>query len=543
MLSLPDESEVRLPSVPEGGDGRLSIPDDASAFVPKASVRSTTELPDADHELVSGRDAVTEVWQNTDGTQTITIHDEPVHYQKAGTSAWADIDNSLKPVSARAGWVENTANDWSVRFGPIQPGGVGGVEVVTDAGTARFAPELQAGAGEITPVVGAGDQANSVSYPNVWPGVDVVYTVTGARIKEDIVVREDGRSTFPFVIEGLGLIEDSSASTTAAVEVTGPQGAEFAIAPVEVLDKNEQLVGAEAEAELDVEPAPASDGVQNTPVVGEPQRMTITVDNEWLAAETAGDGQVVVDPTGVVLDAFNHTAYKSDGYSCTGCGVKVGNSQGGAAGAPTYWRTTGTFNYWGSISGKQLLYAGVWMNKDTAGQSSADQPISLYWATGSSYAGAVASGDPARKLGSQTMGAFAAFDVTSTMQGWQFFGQQAEKFGFSGQETTCTQATTACYTYRSATAALVLNVNSPPPSPSLVAPVDSSLAIVSATPTLKWNPVTDSDVNDVVKYTAMIATGADGESGMVATGPEGTATTWQVPAGVLRDVPLESIRQ
>ena len=281
-LSLP-EVRAALPQAPLAGDGTLSIPEDASAQLPAVSRRAKETLPEPDHEVVGKRDAVTEVWENTDGTETITIHDEPIHYQPAGSTAWTDIDNSLVPVAGRPGWVQNAANDWTARFGPLLPGGVGGVEVVTDAGPVRFAAELPRGHAPVEPVVGSGADRDTVTYPNVWPDVDVVYTVSGMRVKEDIVVRAGARSEFPFVTEGLGLVD----ARTPTVEVTGPQAAELAIGAVEVTDSAKLLAGDEAAAKLSAGTPAAAEGLANTAVPGAPQRLTVSVNREWLTRPPA----------------------------------------------------------------------------------------------------------------------------------------------------------------------------------------------------------------------------------------------------------------
>lgn len=143
------------------------------------------ELPDRGPEVVARRDAVTEVFANADGIETVVFHNEPVHFKPDGSELWAKIDNTLVVDPARPGWVTNAANGWDVSFGPILPGGGGGVELVTDAGMVAFVPEVTPGilSTVVVPEVGTGDGADTVTYRNVWPGVDVVYSVTATRVK------------------------------------------------------------------------------------------------------------------------------------------------------------------------------------------------------------------------------------------------------------------------------------------------------------------------------------------------------------------------
>ncbi len=77
----------------------------------------------------------------------------------------------------------NRANSWSVRFGRL--GGLG-VEVVTERGRLAWAP---VGGRDVAPVVDGGGEGNAVVYREVWPGVDLRYTVGAGGVKEDVVLR------------------------------------------------------------------------------------------------------------------------------------------------------------------------------------------------------------------------------------------------------------------------------------------------------------------------------------------------------------------
>lgn len=507
------------PAAAPRSDGTLSVPADWSAALPASARRERSTLPVAERELTDQRDAVTEVWQNRDGSRTVRIHGAPVHYRAGSAAGWEKIDNRLVVDPARPGWVRNAANSWTARFGPVGPGGSGGVEVTTAAGVVRFAPETGASARAVAPVAGG----DTVTYPQVWPGVDVVYTVLGSGVKEDIVVRSPGRAAFPFLVEGLGLTD-----TPGAPAVTGAQADRIRLLAPEVVDRDGRVADGRAAPKAAVEPAAAS--VADAPEVpGRPQRLMVTVDAGWLAGELPSTHAepVVIDPIVVIGDSL-HSSYKNDGAVSTLDGIRVGNSQGAANGGDSFWRSAAVFPYWPAIENEQVLYAGVWMDRSQG--TSAAQPVSAWWACSPDYAGAVCGGDAERRYATVAgVTDNVALDVTQLVNAWQFFGVRDGLFGFAGANTA------GAYTYkRFNPPSLVLNVNARPPAPGLVGPSDRALAITSTTPTLRWNPVTDPD-GDPVRYTAKIATGADGESGLVATSPQGTATSWQVPAGVLRD--------
>jgi RHS repeat-associated protein len=528
--------------------------------MPRVAKRSVGSLPQLGKEVVRRRDAVTEVFANADGTETVKLHAEPVHYQPKGAALWEKIDNTVVADPTRAGWVRNAANDWTVRFGPIAPGGVGGVELVTKAGVARWAPELPVGVTEpVLPTVGKGDKANTVSYRNVWPSVDVVYTVTGSRVKEDIVVRGGARAEFPFVVEGLGLAARDGVAATAPKaaampEVTGTQAGVVRFGRLDVTDadgKATRSSGAHARVEPYVQAAgavrtgPANPGAAKSGAAKPgAQRLVVSVNEAWLATQAGKTGPVVVDPTVVVGPARMCQFPVDESYSsCDGIGTGTFNPNGGH-----WWvRSVAQWNYRPYVQSNDVLYAGVWLNENAL--SSPDPELVNIWeATGWSAAGAVANGDPVYWIGDAVVqpdgcGVFGdvCFDVTDTMHSWQlrgvFNGWWDGKFGFSPDEADY-PGFLQRYSFKNfdlgTGVALVMNLNARTPTPELVAPKDGALAIDTLTPTLKWSPVTDPD-GDPVRYTAKIATGTDGESGLVATSPELTGTEWTVPAGVLKD--------
>jgi RHS repeat-associated protein len=517
------EAEPAIPEEAPQEDGTLSVPVDWAAPVPDSARRRFTDVPDPDRgrEVVGRRDAITDVFANADGTETVQIHAEPVHFQPNGRTNWERIDNTLVTDAGRAGWVRNKANRWTVRFGPIGPGGTGGVELTTQRGTARFAPQTAVDANPIDAVVGSGDDADTVTYRDVWPGVDVRYTVSGSGVKEDIVVSSTDRAGFPFVVEGLGLTNTGAHDAGAALTASGTQADQVAVLAPEVADSNGRIANEDAAPSLAV----AADA--STSTTGG-QVLTVTVDPRWLAGLSDDELPVVVDPT-VVLTSSYHSSYKSDGTVFSQDGLRVGNPLD----AGELWRSAAAFGYWSSLPGKEVLNATITSTVQTT-SAVGSFPASVWWACDASFEGATnaCDGDPNRLAWQGQVGgpgAQVAMDVTEMVAIWHYFGVQTGIFGFAGDERA------GIYTYkRLSSPVLTLNLNTPPPAPALVAPADKTLTITTTTPTLKWNPVTDPD-GSPVSYTAKIATGADGETGLVATSPQLTGTSWQVPAGVLRD--------
>jgi hypothetical protein len=194
---IPEEAEPTPPQIdsPPPAAPVLDAPTGNFSNLPGTQLQSAAPQAKAERvgEIESARDGVTEAWELTDGTVETVVHSAPIHFQDDAGN-WARIDNSVVPDGQ--GGFTNAANGWDVRFTPMTPGGGGGVEVTTDTGAMRMAPEDAATT--ITPVPGTGEDANTVTYREVWPGIDVVYRVTSASVKEELVVRKKPtKHTFP----------------------------------------------------------------------------------------------------------------------------------------------------------------------------------------------------------------------------------------------------------------------------------------------------------------------------------------------------------
>ena len=265
-------------------------------------------------ELVGERTERTRTYANDDGSRTVVSSLVPMHFERDGE--WVDIDNSVVADPARPGSFVNAANSWTVRFSPL---GEGGVEVSTADGAVSFAPEDGA---DVAPVVAAGDDATVVTYPEVWPGVDLVYEVGPNRVKEDIVVRAPTeRAEFGFVVSGANL-QPAGETRKGAFTATGPLAGELSIAAPEVLDRSGRLIDGAARPSAEATRlGPGSD------------RLAVSVDPTWLRSLQPADFPVRIDPT-VKLGAGACMNYKSDGTTAS-CYVRIGNPDDGIG----VWRT------------------------------------------------------------------------------------------------------------------------------------------------------------------------------------------------------------
>ncbi len=462
------------------------------------------------------------------------MFDTPKFFRRDG--AWFPIDSTLVPGEA-AGTFRNTANDWSVVFAPLDEGGV----TVTAAGgeSLSFTPE---GGRAARPEVGKDDEANTVLYRAVWPGVDLRYTVFADRVKEDIVLHGPDRRSFAFTVAGDDLIADAEVPGAMAVaDRDGTRDGGLRLNPVEVFDKRGAPLGPEiAGGGMTVRSVDVGDVVAGKPA---DQRLDVSVSQSWLSSLKPADFPVVVDPTVVVGGGSDEWfSYKSDGYVCGSsgawCASRVGNSRSGPGGADTFWRSVLHFNYeqfQQAGTGQRVTNAKLHLYQ-SAGTANPTTAIAR-WATnfGFSQGEWWTSNAPPYAPWVEDWDHFYDYswlDVTELFDEWFRSGGQGGRILLKGDETS------GLYTYKEYGVLLDLTVEKPPPTPAYVGPADGLNVIAGALPTLRasvpsW---TDGD-GQAVQLRFLLATGADGQSGTVADSwwlPQGTAQ-WQIPDGVLRE--------
>lgn len=246
------------------------------------------------------------------------------------------IDNRIIESRTEEGVLENASNSWLVQFRAMSEGGV---RLRTFEGDWL---EFEAVAeSDAAPMID--ESGTSVTYPEVWPGVDLQYVVTDSRVEEVIVAKQDpGRSEFDFEVRGSALRADGSGGFD-VVRVPGsgsPMGVPgestgMALAPVVVTNGSMEVIPAERAApaasvlgEVPVpapaEPEPGSPGAE---VMGAPEGgggvatdLRISVSPELFATAAPGEYPIRIDPTADMPDA--HLGV--DKYSSIQQGVNLG---------------------------------------------------------------------------------------------------------------------------------------------------------------------------------------------------------------------------
>ncbi len=171
------------------------------------------------NEVVSMRSEKSKTFENTDGTFTTEISENPIHFKEKNKKEWTSIDNSLVPATSGKGFV-NKANSLETSFSEQATEDTQLVEIkngdvsvaMTAVGTESAAPSttqdnLRESVAEIT--------GNEIVYPELYPNVDVKYTVGTDRIKEDIILKEKPEAgtpiSFSFSLDLTGLTYEAQA--------------------------------------------------------------------------------------------------------------------------------------------------------------------------------------------------------------------------------------------------------------------------------------------------------------------------------------------
>lgn len=521
------------PAIPEkapAAEGALAVPDDWSAPVPK-SVREAFVAPTRDTEIVGQRGPTTAAWRNTDGTRTIVLHSRPAHFQPPGAPVWEQVDVRVVADPERPGGVRTTAGAWTARFGPIQPGGLGGLELTTAAGPIHVVPDLAPAQAAIAPVVGAASR--EVVYADVWPGVDLRYRVDPAGLAQAIVIRMPGCESFRFLVEGLGLAATPEAERDARLEVTGAQAATLRLEPGEVTrtgaDTPSERLARLALHVRDAEPTLVGD---DPAIPGPPQDVELSVAGSWLdRALGADEGPVVVDSTSLIgppgITAFRNVDREPRAKAQVHAGrVRAGHQPGDPA---ALWRSAIRFDYVPAIQGRQVLQARLRLSARADGNDRTAH-LRLRSALPGGHDQVAGDGKDWAEVEVKPGTTDVTADVTDLVTDWQRAGWALGSIGVLAADED-----PALDSYvRFDDAQLELVVNTPAPAPALAAPGQDAMAVTSTTPTLAWAPVSDPD-GEPVEYVARLATGRDGDSGLVASSPASTGTSWQVPPGLLRD--------
>lgn len=154
--------------------------------------------PSASVELMQYRTPRSQTFLNPNGSFTTKLYPIPVFYRDA-SGHWQPINNSL---------TSNHASKFTNQAGPLrttfpQSLASGAAIAVSPGGSQNGIDMSLIGETETVPATVKG---NSISYPNVQPGVDLAYAMQADHVKESIILQSaTAPTTFSFLLHAPGI--------------------------------------------------------------------------------------------------------------------------------------------------------------------------------------------------------------------------------------------------------------------------------------------------------------------------------------------------
>ena len=315
------------PTPKVGGENLAPVPSPpgSKVEVDKRPVDHTSSvLPESDRQPVKDeRTEFSSIVTNGDGSGTVTVSPGRLNY-KSEDGSWQPIDTRI--TKGANGQLTNAADSWHVSFGSTAKGGVKVTDV--DGGSVAFAPDTQA---DVAPRIE--DDESSVTYSEVQPGVDLRYTVTPGGLKEDIILKSASASpSIPFRVEGGSVTIDPK---THVASITTSSGSSMGLLAPTVTDRNGASVDDGARPATDFVPAPPAtpdagkQGGDESAVGG---RLSVSVDQAWLKAQSAESFPITIDPTTLPNVSPTQGEYRENtnnaAKECVGigaCWARMGN--------------------------------------------------------------------------------------------------------------------------------------------------------------------------------------------------------------------------
>jgi hypothetical protein len=485
--------------------------------VPGAPPVSRAAAPDADFTPLEKRDGghfdprrskvvsrsmFVDEYANPDGTRTLRQSGTPLNVRDAA-GQWQPVDTVLRgsSVDKRTRAPRHPLNP-SVAERADDPAVL---SVEADGKKATLAFE---GAAPVKAAV-SGEKA---VFPDIAPDTDLDYEITRGAVKETILLkRPPAASSWRFRLSATGLTPVlDRADGTGSVLLKDSSGA--VVVSVPPVDTWDSAGGGDK--------APGvTGGRYGLERAGDQWVLTVSVDGAWLR-DAKRVYPVHVDPTFSFGVVESHS-YRSDGYVCDSCGLRIGNSQNSG---DSYNRAVFKADY-SPLFGKNVVNARLDVTRNTSVVGSVKTwPAALYHAAAFDFNG-VGSHMADALVGD--VGSFSAPEFTAFVKYLVDNRNATAFFMLIGSENPGT------WTYKNLDATLTVDTGSAPPAAAMSAPADGSV-LTSLTPTLTVGAVSDPD-GDPVKYCFKVATGPDAKSGVVVDSGCLSTPSWPVPAGVLQD--------
>ncbi|HSX05923.1 MAG TPA: DUF2599 domain-containing protein [Candidatus Saccharimonadales bacterium] len=474
--------------------------------------------------LSTGRTANSREYRNADGTTSVVYTAQATSYQDAN-GKWQNVDSSL--VKGSDGVWRTRANAWQASFGNAK---TYGVALAKDGQTFRMLP---VDANAVNPTVSGRGSAQTVTYANLWNGVDLRYNVSGSQVKESIVLHnKNAVPQYGFAVSGAHLTPVSGQDGAYALD--GAFSGFVLAAPT-------------------VRTAAGSIVAKDSPVTQSASGnvLSVVVDQDWLSAQPKKAFPLVIDPTVfTVPEGSNYNNFESDfGLSC-GPGQGCGNSVGHDAIADDYWR----FVYQAAVPaspGQYLVSAKLHLQMPTPDGNdygtTGNETITVDHASCTNGFNCV---DPAGTYGeaSSVIATSGDIEMASMYRAAVAASDTSPWMIVRGEETSAdtykffdNTQTSVTFTYETLPAQSTICTA----SPCIPAPVDGG-STASLQPTLGSTTPSDPDGPGPLQYRYIVGMGKNlpqndpfhiqqGVTGVIADSGLLNQAQWTLPANVLHD--------
>lgn len=502
------------------------------------------------HELTGKRTATSSVSVNVDGSLTEKHFMAPKHFQKEGR--WEAINTTLvedknagdsgnifgQALGEVQSWLSSTTNftvednDWQARFSPSDSD-KGMVRIRKGSEQVGFVP---VNAKQVAPVITTNSSGKqTVHYYDLWPGINVEYTVESAALKENIVIKDkNAANKVSFKLLGAGLEKRTEKYTVGNEELSveayvlkGVFNDEFAIAPPNLMLNNFGMV-----TESGVFGQTYENGI-----------ITISVDGSYLQNLPENAFPAVIDPTtnvnfGTRYGGGNYMSFKSDGYVCPWniCNLYAGSLYD-SSNTLRWWRgafhvpydqfRNGTGNYLtnATLHLQQRSDESFW----TGGWGTHNYQVG--WATClngfNCVDGIWHSGNVGGSGDINVTNLYQAMINAGDFGGWlMVMGEDGTTNSYKnfdpGVNGNGTDGTYVSFTY-----------GGPPPAPSIGVPVANQV-YVDPQPSFRVSAVGNPNGSTPLQYEFVVSGAPAASGGLIASGRL-NATQWTIPDGILQD--------
>ncbi len=472
-------------------------------------------------ELVESRSEGSETFLLESGQRETEFFLAPKWFRGAD-GAWSEVDPRVeRAADVKDGGLIAAGVGFSARFGVSGEG----VSLGFEGRDLRFRPQ---GRADVVPELDGKDPA-VVWYRDVWPEVDVRYTVTATGLKEDFVVGSaagfDTPGVFVVDVESEGAIVPDPARPQSLVwdwNGDGKSSWDGDKDGPKVRVPEPSVVDAKGSVLSELKPVLLADVGAERAQAAQRRVRPLAVAVDAGAADRLVEAQfpVVVDPTVEIIPASMGGSWAS--YNQAG-NISTGSNQWGLLGD---WRWFGLTDYWRfNISmGYQYLWTNLAPNPrvvaaniklQTTSQptwaapifdvhaagfptSSDDVLVRACHASAWSYAGAYPGWDASKCRDSYYYGfglvpsvlgphdSYTYVNVSEMLRPWVETKSPYGVFGLSVADDI------PAYNFKATAPSLVVTWDQVTPVTAPVTPADGS-TITSLTPTLQVNPVTDPD--------------------------------------------------